>query len=160
MKINWTVVVSIVALVLVVAVGIVTYNLGYTAGNQAAVNIRAEFFQARLGNQAQNTGTDTAPAGTTGQSGAQGQRAAQFGRLAAAGTVKSVQGNKIEVTTQNGNVVTVTVDQQTQFIKTVVGLVSDLQPGTRIQVMSDQTGSAVNARLITIQAAGGGAQTP
>lgn len=159
MKLNSTVIVSIVALVLVVVVGLATYNVGYAAGNQAAQTTRAEFFANRAGGQG-------ALGGQTGQN-AQGQGNNQngqnargnFGRPVATGTVKSVQGNTLVVSEQNGNLVTVTIDPQTQIIKTVTGQSSDLQTGSRVLVTSDQTGSAVTARLITIQGQGA-PQTP
>lgn len=153
MKINWTIIVSLVAIVLIGATGFVAYSAGYSAGNQSAVNVQREFFQNRFGQPGQ---------GGQGNPNAQGQGNNQtpqagrgnFGRPVAAGTVKSVQGNTIVVTEQNGTAVTVTVDGQTQIIKTVSGQVADIQPGMRVNVTSDQaaTGSnPVTARLITVQ---------
>lgn len=90
-------------------------------------------------------------AGQNDQTSLSGRGGGQFGRIAATGTVKSVDGNKITVTTQNGNTVTVTVDSQTRIVKTVSATSSDLQAGVRIIVTSDQTGSSVTARSISIE---------
>lgn len=166
MKINWTIVVAVLGLVLAGTTGFVAYNTGYASGQQNAQSVQREFFANRQGGPGQfGQGNPNAqaqgnnPNAQGGQNG-QGGRG-QFARLAAAGTVKSVEGANVVVTEQNGTSVTVTVDAQTQIIKPVAGQVTDIQPGMRIQVMSDQTatGSApVTARLITIQ--GQGTQTP
>lgn len=154
MKINWTIIVALVGLVLIGATGFVAYSAGYGAGNQAAVNVQREFFQNRFGQPGQGgQGNATTPGNNPN---AQGGRA-NAGRPVAAGTVKSVQGNSIVVTEQNGTTVTVTVDTQTQIIKTVTAQTTDIQLGARVIVTSDQatTGSnPVSARLITIQGQG------
>ncbi len=129
---------AVAALVLVVGVG--SFFAGSAYGQEQAQNIRLEFFRDRLAPAAAQGDP------TQGQSGQRGQA----GRVAAAGTVKSVQGNKIEVSTRNG-VVTVTVDSQTQIIKTIAATIADIQPNQNITVMSDQTGNTVTARLITIR---------
>ena len=169
MKINWTLIVGLAGLVLSGGVGYGAWTAGYAIGKQSAVDVQREFFQARVGQpgqfgpggnatqgqrgaaQTDPTGqtTQTDPAGQTGQAGR-----GQLGRLAAAGIVKSVTGNKIEVTMPNGTVVTVNIDSQTQIIKTVTGQASDIQAGMRVNVTSDQTGNNVTGRLITVQAAG------
>ena len=152
MKINWIIIVAVLGLVLTGTTGFVAWNAGYASGQQNAQSVQREFFANR---QAQATN----PNAQGGQN-AQGARG-QFGHVAAAGTVKSIQGNTLVVTEQNGNSVTVTIDAQTQIIKPVTGQPSDIQPGMRIQVTSDQTASGsapVSARLITIQ--GQGTQTP
>ncbi len=128
------------AAALVLVVGVASFFAGSAYGQQQAQNIRFEFFRDRL-----------APAAAQGDptQGQPGQRG-QAGRVAAAGTVKSVQGNKIEVSTRNG-VVTVTVDSQTQILKTVTTTLADIQPNQNITVMSDQTGSSVTARVVMIR---------
>jgi len=156
MKINWTIIVALVAVVLIGATGFVAYNTGYSAGNQAAVNVQREFFQNRLGQQGQ--GGQANPNAQGNNPNAQNNQGGRgnVGRPVAAGTVKSVQGNTVVVTEQNGTAVTVMIDSQTQIIKTVAGQSSDIQAGSRVIVTSDQTGATtpVNARLITIQGQG------
>ena len=146
--------VAIAVLVLMVGVGAVSFYSGVQYGTEQAQNIRAEFFNNRSAGQAQQAtqSGDTTPQGTRGQGG-QGAQAAQFGRVAANGTVKNVNGNKIEVATQNGGSVMVTVDSSTQILKSVAIAVGDIQPGQRITVTSDQTGSNVTARVIQIREA-------
>ena len=162
MKINWTIIVGLIGLVLIGATGFVAYSTGYSAGNQAAVNVQREFFQNRAGPQGGQFGQNAQGQGFGNNSNAQGTPNAQnaqggrgnLGRPIAAGTVKSGQGNTVVVTEQNGTAITVTVDAQTQIIKTVSGQVADIQPGMRVNVTGDQaaTGSnPVTARLITVQ---------
>jgi hypothetical protein len=153
-----TVIVSLVAIVLIAVVGVAAYQYGYTSGNQAAQNTRAEFFANRQGGQAgfgQNGQGQTPNQNSQGQannSNNQNARGNNFARPAAAGTVKSVQGNTFVVSEQNGNSVTVNIDSQTQISKTVTlaGQASDLQAGARVSVTSDQTGATLNARQIMI----------
>jgi hypothetical protein len=54
---------------------------------------------------------------------------------------------------QNGNTVTVTMDQQTRIVKTVTATTTDIQAGVRVIVASDQTGNNVTARSISIEPA-------
>lgn len=165
MKVNWTIIVAVLGLVLTGTTGFVAWSAGYASGQQNAQNIQREFFANRQGQGQFGQGNPNAQAqgnnpNAQGGQNPQGGRG-QFGRLAAAGTVKSVQGNTVVVTEQNGNSVTVTLDAQTQIIKPVAGQASDIQPGMRIQVTSDQTATGtapVAARLVTIQ--GQGTQTP
>jgi hypothetical protein len=138
------VIVATIVAVLVIVVGVGAFFVGDNYGQQQAQNIRNDFFRARQG----GTG---APNGTPGQFGQNGQQAGQFGRPAAFGTVKSVTGNTVVVTQQDGSTVTVTVDSQTTIQKTANGTVSDIQPGERITVLSDQTGSTVTARSIQLR---------
>ena len=149
--------VALGVLVLLVAVGAVSFYSGVQYGNDQAVNIRLEFFRDRLAQQSASAAQsgDTPPQqqnprGQGGQ-GAQAAQAGQLGRVAANGTVKSVNGNKIEITTQNGGTVMVTVESSTQILKTVSIQVTDIQPGQRITVTSDQTGNNITARVIQIR---------
>ena len=138
---------AIVALIVIAVVGAGAFIAGSNYGEAQAQNTRAEFFRNRQGGA---PGGQGAASGQTGQNGQGGQ----FGRPAAFGTIKSVSGNTIQVTQQDGTTVTVTVDQQTTYQKTVSGSLSDLQPGERITVMSNQTGSNIVARDIQIRPAG------
>jgi hypothetical protein len=138
---------AIVALIVIAVVGAGAFIAGSNYGEAQAQNTRAEFFRNRQGGAPNGQGT------TSGQNGQNGQ-GGQFGRPAAFGTVKSVSGNTIQLTQQDGSTVTVTTDAQTTIQKTVSGALSDLQPGERITVMSSQTGSTIVARDIQIRPGG------
>ncbi len=141
--------IAIVVVVLVVVAGVGGFFAGNSFGpNAQAQNVQREFFQQRFGQGAPN--------------GAQnGQGAPPRGnRPAEAGTVKSVQGNTIQLSMQNGSVVTVNTDAQTVIQKTVTGAVTDIQPGQRITVFSSPSngnpapGTAVLATQISILPSG------
>ncbi|MBI3913959.1 MAG: hypothetical protein HY327_07215 [Chloroflexi bacterium] len=134
------------------------YTVGANSGREEVRNTRLEFLSTR--STAQTAGADTAQTGAqaTGQGNPRGQQAqtgqqgqfAQGVRGGVNGTVKSVKGNTLEVTAQNGNVVTVSIDAQTQIQKTTTGALADIAVGTRITVLSDQTGANVTARVIQL----------
>ena len=131
------IVISAIVIVLIAVVGVGAFFAGSAYGSQQAQNTRAAFFSARQGGA------------NPGQGGANSQG---FGRPAAIGSIKSISGNTLVVTQQDGTSVTVTVDAQTAIQKTVSGALSDLQPGERITVLSDQTGTSVTARSIQLRA--------
>lgn len=139
-----TVITIAVAIVLAVVIGVGGFFAGTAYGQSQANNTRAEFFRSRGG------GGQGGQGGQTGMNG-QGGQGGQFGRPAAFGTVKSVNGNTIIITQQDGSTVTVTANAQTVVQKTVNGTVSDIQPGERVTVESDQTGSNVVARAIQVR---------
>jgi hypothetical protein len=141
-----TVIVSAIVVLIVIVTGVGAFFVGDNYGQQQAQNIRNDFLRARQG------GTGAA-SGVPSQPGQTGQQAGQVGRPAAFGTVKSVTGNTLVVTQQDGTTVTVTVDQQTAIQKTVIGTIADIQPGERVTVSSDQTGSNVTARSIQLRPA-------
>ncbi|MBI4787979.1 MAG: hypothetical protein HY782_13155 [Chloroflexi bacterium] len=142
-----TVLVAGIVVVLLVAVGVGAFLAGSNYGQAQAQNIRAEFFTSRQ--QAQGGAIQPGQGGGPAMAGMQGQ----FGR-GLIGTVKSVDGNKIQLTQRDGSVVTVTMDSQTQIQKTMAGAAADIKTGENITVLSDQTGSDVTARTIQIRAAG------
>ena len=72
--------------------------------------------------------------------------------------MKSVQGNTIQVTAQDGTVTTITTDSKTVVEKTVAGAVVDVQVGQRITVMGAQTSGDMLATQISIQPSGQGTQ--
>lgn len=143
-----TAVVSTIVVVLVVVVGVGAFFAGTSYGEQQAQNTRAEFFSARQGGA-------SGPGGAPSQAGQGGQ---QVGRPAASGTVKSVNGNSVQVSQQDGSTVTVTVNSQTAIQKTASGTISDLQPGERITVFSTQTGSNIVAQSIQLRSSSQSAQ--
>ena len=137
-----TAVIAAIVVLLIAVVGVGAFFAGSAYGQQQAQNTRAEFLNARQGGGA---------GGQFAQNGQNGQGGQQFGRPAATGTVKSISGNALVVTQQDGSTVTVTLDSQTQIIKTVNGTPSDLLPGERITVMSDQTTGNIIARTIQLR---------
>ncbi|HEX7587147.1 MAG TPA: hypothetical protein VF478_02425 [Anaerolineae bacterium] len=154
-------VVGVVVLVAVAGVG------GFFAGNSFGPNAQAqsvqrEFFAQRFGNGGQGGAGQFNQGGQGGAQNAQGGPNGQGGQAArrpiAFGTVKSVQGNTIQVTAQDGTVTTITTDSKTVVEKTVAGAVVDVQVGQRVTVMGAQTGSDMVATQIAIQPSGQGTQ--
>ncbi len=152
-------------LVLLIAEGALAYNLGANAGREEVRNTRLEFTATRFNAQgAQPAGADAATSQSTtpaaqGQRGQQGQagQQGQFpqgARGGVIGTVKSVTGNTFDVAMQNGNIVTVTIDAQTQIQKTLSGTAADIAPGVAVTVVTDQTGASVTARVIQLRPGG------
>lgn len=141
-----SILVAVIVVVLVVVAGVGGFFAGNSFGpNAQALSTVNDFRTQRFGNGGQ---------GSTGQSGQGGQGAQQGRRPVAFGTVKSVQGNTIQVTAQDGTITTVTTDSKTVVQKTVTGAVTDVQPGQRITVMGNQSGSDVTATEISIQPSG------
>lgn len=138
-----TALITALVVVLVVVAGVGGYFAGNSFGpNAQAQNIQREFFSQRFGQNGQ---------GGAGQNGQGAQGGQQGRRPVAFGTVKSVQGNTIQVTAQDGTITTVTTDSKTVVQKTVTGAVSDVQPGQRVSVMGNQSGGSVTATEISIQ---------
>lgn len=136
--------------VLMAIAGGAGYYLGTDNGLKQAQNIRAEFFQQRAGNF-----TNTAPTGDSASS-AQGQRTVGQGQVAvlggrpvAQGTIKSIDGNKITVTQQDGTATTITIDDKTTIQKQVNGTLADLTAGTRI-IVTEQ-GNIRRIQIVTAQ---------
>ncbi len=141
-----SILIAVLVVVLVVGAGVGGFFAGNSFGpNAQAQSVQREFFAQRSGQNG------TGGAGQTGQ-GAQG--GLQGRRPVAAGTVKSVQGNTIQVSAADGTVTTVTTDSKTVVQKTVTGAVSDVQPGQRVSIMGNASGSNVTATEISILASG------
>jgi regulator of RNase E activity RraA len=139
------------ALVLAGVVGYVAYTTGFESGRTQAQNIRAEFVSTRT----------PQGSGSAGSAGDQGGAAFRGGNIAGAAlTVKSMQGNTIQATRQDGTTVTITVDAQTVYQKTTNGALTDIQPGARVIVVgaggsgtssSSANPTSLTARTIQIQ---------
>ncbi len=146
------IVIVVVALVAIAGLG------GYFAGNTFGPNAQAlstiNEFRASRGFGGQGG------AGQFGQGGqpSQGGQSAAGRRPVAFGTVKSVQGNTVQVSAADGTVTTVTTDAKTVIEKTVQGSLTDLQPGERVTVMGSQSGGTVTATQISIQPSQASAQ--
>ncbi len=138
-----TVVLVVVVIVLVAIVGVGAYDLGMTAGETNAQNIRTQFFQSRP-TTGQTSGTQQ------GQGQGQGQAASRAARPLATGAIQSLNGNIMEVTQQDGTTVTVVLSPQTVVEKTTTGAQSDLKPGLRVSVQGVQATGQVDAQLIQI----------
>jgi uncharacterized protein (UPF0333 family) len=132
-----TVISLVVILVLVAVVGVGAYDLGQSAGEANAQNIRADFVRSRS--------TTTGQTDTTQQ----GQNAARA-RPLASGAIQSLNGNIMQVTQQDGSTVTVVLSPQTTVEKMVGGAQSDLKPGVRVSVQGTQATGQVDAQLIQI----------
>lgn len=152
-----TVIISAIVAVVIIVVGVGAFFAGSAYGETQAQNVRAEFFRTRQG----GTGAPSGAPGQFGQPGPSGQGnqgnqgGQQFGRPIAAGTVKSVSGNIVQVTLQDGSVATFSVDAQTVIQKTVNGTIGDIQVGERITALGDPSGNTSTARTIQIRPAGG-----
>lgn len=136
-----TVLSAIVVIILMAGSGAAGYYYGNQNGLTTAQNIRTEFLAGRTGGA--GTGNQATGGNTQGTPQAQGTRGggqgAAFGRPAASGVVKSVQGNTITVTQSDGSATAVTVDDKTQYEKQVSGTLADVTSGLRI-VVTDVNG--------------------
>ncbi len=144
-----TAIVAILVVVLLIVVGALAYNEGQAAGLTEATNIRTQFLQSRGG----TTGGATQQGGAAQQGGSsqQGQAArSQASRPIATGVVKSVSGDMLELTQQDGTTVTVTFSSQTVIQKTVTGTANDLQIGQRVSIQGSQTNTGDTATVIQI----------
>ena len=135
-----TIGIIIAVIVLIAGAGAGGFYGGTAYQAQQQTNIRTAFFNGRGG-----TGTASGT-GATGAGGAGG--AGGFGG-GVAGTVSSINGNTLQVTTAQG-VTTVTLDAATSILKSETGAASDLQPGQQVTVRG-QRDSAGNVTATTIQ---------
>ena len=150
----------VIALTLIVVTGVLAYNYGVQAGLTQQTNIRNEFLSTRTGGQAGNFPGGGSQGGAN-QSGGNQAAGAAF-RGGGMYTVKSVSGNTIQATAQDGSTVTVNVSAQTTYEKMGTAALTDIQPGMRIIVAggggqgsssSSSAGGPINARTIQIQPA-------
>jgi len=79
-----------------------------------------------------------------------GLNMAQLGDCVARGQIKTVNGDTVEISTAN-SVVTIKVNDQTLISKTAQGALSDLQPGDRVTVFSQENGDTPTASAIQLQ---------
>lgn len=119
---------------------------------------RAGGFNRQGGSQGGGTGGNQS--GTQGgtQGGGQGGGQsffAQMGSCVARGTIKSVDGDTVQISTPV-SVVTVKVGDKTIISKTDVGSLSDLKTGDRVTVFSLDSGDSPTASVVQLQNAPGG----
>jgi hypothetical protein len=110
----------VVAIVVAVIAGFVGYRTGDAAGFERANLVRQQFAQTRQGAQGNTSGGFGAGGG--------GNRAFEL-----QGTVKSINDNTMIVTIGQRDV-TVTLTDQTQFLKSVSGARTDLVSGAHVAV--------------------------
>ncbi len=132
-------VIGIVMVVIAAAAGIGGYMYGTNTATAQAAAARSRFFADRGG----------VPGGTPGAAGQGNFNPANF----ANGTVKSISGNTIQLSTAQ-NVLTVTISDQTQIRKQVTGTTADITTGERITIQG-QTNSDGTMTAQTIQIGGG-----
>lgn len=108
---------------LVIVAGVGGYFLGVQAGITNANSIRSRFMAERMGGQ--DAGSNP------GRLGAWAGGDAGNGGAATIGTVKSVEGKTVTVTTRNGDV-KVLLGDNTTVQKMAAGTPQDIQPGQRI----------------------------
>lgn len=144
---RWSIVLIAVLAVLVPIVGVGGYMMGTTAGERRANEIRRDFYAQR--------GLGTNVAALPGGAGAQVPGlAAGAGRAGTTGTVKSIEGDTITVTTRNGET-KVKIASDTAVQKMQQGTLQDVKPGMRIVVTGEAgANGVVTARSIQIVAAG------
>jgi Domain of unknown function (DUF5666) len=129
-------------IVLCAAVGAGAFYGGTVYERQQVASVRNSFFNGRGGT------------GGTGGAGGGGGGGAGFGGGAVFGTVKSISGNTLQISTPQ-NVTTVNLSVATTVMKTITGTVSDIQVGDTITVrgMPDSSGN-VAADSIQVLPAG------
>lgn len=105
-------------------------------------------------NSQTNPNTSQDPNATPRAGGQQrGGGLAQLGNCVARGTVKSVDGNTVTISTAE-SVVTVTLDAKTTVNMTLQGTASDVKVGDRVTVFSQDTGSNPTASMVQLQRGG------
>jgi hypothetical protein len=101
-----------------------------------------------LGGTATRTSTRSATPSPTGRQGAQTGSGMS-------GTVKSVSGATIQITKQDGNILTAKTDAQTTFQKIASAALTDVKPGASVMVMGTMSGTTMIAQSIQIGASFG-----
>jgi hypothetical protein len=142
-------IVWIVALLLVAGAGFYSgQTIGLRAGEQNRAQAAQQFFGQRGGQAGQGGGQGNAQGGQGGQGGFRG------GGLA--GTVSSVSGNTITLTTRAGQTTAVQLAADGTVRKQVDAQLSDITPGEQIMAFGTQNGDTFQATSIQIGQSGGG----
>ncbi len=130
--------------VLAIVAGVGGFVVGMGVGSRRAANVRRQFLAERTGGSGGfGLWLGNAPDGGQGNAGP-----------AVMGTVKSVNGDTVTVTTRNGDV-EVRVGSDTTVRKMGEGTIADIQPGQRITVMGDSANGTVTARSVQVVPAPG-----
>ncbi len=133
---TWIAVVALLVIVVAAGVGLGAYAYGVNVGQTQALKDRARILQDRESQPAMPGGSRSSPPANT-----------------ISGQVKQLADDTIELNTLTG-VIVVTVNDQTQYQKTVPGSLADIQPGERITVQCNRgADGSYTARFLQI---GGG----
>jgi hypothetical protein len=154
MKGKWIALIVVALIVVAAASAFGGYTTGVNAGKTQALTARDAFFAARGISTGQSGGSFSGQGGSGGQNGGQQFNPNNF----AAGQVKQIDGNTIQLSTAQA-VVTVKLSDKTQIEKMGSGSLSDIQTGERITVQGTRGADGVmTAQSIQIGGAfrGGG----
>ena len=133
MNVKWAAIVVLIAVVVAAAAAFGGYTMGKNAGAAQALAARNQFLAARGAGGTNGTGgAGGFGGGAGGFGGGAGGRNFDPNSFAA-GQVKSVSGDTIQLSTAN-EVLTVKLSSQTQIQKQTSGTISDIQPGERLIV--------------------------
>jgi hypothetical protein len=127
---KWAAIVVVIVVVAAAAAGYAGYTMGKNAGVAQGITARNAFLAARgVGGTGGNGGGGGGFGGGAGGAGGRNFDPNNF----AAGQVKSISGDTVQLSTAT-DVVTVKLTDQTQIQKQASGTVSDIQPGERLTV--------------------------
>ncbi len=124
--------------VLAIVAGVGGFVLGTGVGSRRAADVRRQFLAERTGGNGFGQWMGASPNGGQGPGGP-----------AVTGTVKSVNGDTVTVSTRNGDV-QVKVASDTAVRKMADGTIADIQPGQRITVVGDSANGMVTARSVQL----------
>ena len=136
------IIVIVIAVVVVAGAGVGGFFAGRSYERNHANSVRNDFLRSR-GINPNDTNGSGFPSGANGQ-----DRAFGGGTF---GTIKSINGNTIVVTTAQNTDVTVTLSDSTRIEKTTQGATTDLQTGDQVTVGGERDSNGnVTATQITI----------
>ena len=150
-SLKWIALAALIVVLVAGASSAAAYNMGKQAGVTEGLAARNNFFQARGG----GTGAQGGQGAAAGGAGAQGNgaRGGQGAGNFAAGQVKSISGNDLEISTAT-DVTKVKLTDKTQIQKTVSGAPNDITTGERVVVQGTKgTDGVIEANSIQL---GGG----
>jgi hypothetical protein len=151
MSVKWIAGFVAILLVVTIGVGALAYGKGNEAGRASAADARTRFINDRSGAAPGGGGGAAAGAFAQGGNGAGGGNNANM----TAGTIKSVSGGVVEVSTAT-EAIKIKLTDQTQIQKTVQGTASDLVVGERVVIQGDKgSDGTLTARSIQLGRAGG-----
>jgi predicted acylesterase/phospholipase RssA len=149
-NLKWIALAALIVVLVAGATGAAAYSVGKQAGVTEGLAARNNFFQARAGGAGAQGGQGGA-AGSAAQG--NGARGGQGNGNFAAGQVKSISGNDLEISTAT-DVTKVKLTDKTQIQKNVSGTPSDITTGERVVVQGTKgSDGAIEANSIQI---GGG----
>lgn len=138
MKGKWIAGIVVGVIVIAALAGFGGYRAGVSAGIAQGLTTRNAFLAARGIGNGQGGGGAAGQTGTGGQGNGQGFNSNNF----AAGQVKQINGDTIQLSTAQ-SVVTVKASDQTQIQKLGPGILSDIQVGERITVQGTRGADGV-----------------